>query len=96
MFKEKRESHRIKMRQERFQMAILQQLKKNNDLSVCRFVFMRVVPWRWFCIFNHTVKYRFELEMFFRVDFDVLGILEGVLGLLVSIIELRKMIFKCF
>jgi hypothetical protein len=55
-----------------------------------------MVPWRWFCIFNHTVKYRFELEMFFRVDFDVLGILEGVLGLLVSIIELCKMIFKYF
>ena len=34
--------------------------------------------------------------MFFRVDFDVLGILEGVLGLLVSIIELCKMIFKYF
>jgi len=41
--------------------------------------------------------------MFFRVDFNVLGILdgvlgilEGVLGLLVSIIELCKVTFICF
>jgi hypothetical protein len=41
--------------------------------------------------------------MFFRVDFNVLGILDGVLGilegvleLLVSIIELCKVTFICF